>query len=276
MFQFTKDIEIGIEVIDNEHRHLFDLLNEGLELLHNDFLTDKYDQVNHLIERLEDYAFEHFAHEEAYMEQICDPELITQRIQHNHFRDKVNQLSVADISEDEHQQEILENLINFVAKWLYGHIVGSDAMIGHLPPLEEWMVKANPCEFTEEYVTGIDLIDREHKELFRLSDKVYQMAKQGVSENDYEEIISILDELKKYSQEHFADEEEYMEKIGYAGLDAQKRAHQAFIAEIEDVNIEDIKNNTQEYFQSLTEFLVGWLINHILYMDKKIEPMKAM
>lgn len=275
MFEFTKDIEIGIELIDEEHRHLFDLINEGLELLHNEFIIDKYDHVKDLVERLEDYATVHFAHEEAYMEEIRDPELIKQRIQHNHFRDRMNQYSVADISENEDQQKILEELLNFVAKWLYGHIVASDSMIGHLPPMEEWMVRENPCEFTEEYVTGIAIVDAEHKELFRISDKVYQMAKQGVSENDYEEIVSILGELKNYAQEHFADEEAYMEKVGYEGLEVQRRAHRAFIAEVEEISLEDIKHNTQDYFQSLTEFLIGWLINHILYMDKKIEPKES-
>ena len=109
--------------------------------------------------------------------------------------------------------------------------------------------------------------------MFRLSDKVYQMSKLGVSEYDVDEIMSIIGELKAYTEEHFADEEEYMESIHYEGLEAQKRAHRSFIEEIAGINPEDIKNNPQEYFQTLTEFLIGWLINHILHVDKKI-PLK--
>jgi hemerythrin len=64
-----------------------------------------------------------------------------------------------------------------------------------------------------------------------------------------------------------------MESIGYQGLDAQKRAHQIFISELDEINEEEIRRNTQEYTKSLVEFLLGWLINHILKVDKKI-PVK--
>ena len=94
MIEFTSDLEIGIGELDSEHRRLFDLINGGFELLQNQFIIDKYDRVKAMMEELEDYANEHFAHEEAYMESIRDPELIRQRIQHNHFRDKIHVFSV--------------------------------------------------------------------------------------------------------------------------------------------------------------------------------------
>ena len=73
-----------------------------------------------------------------------------------------------------------------------------------------------------------------------------------------------------YTIEHFLDEEEYMESIGYEGLEAQKRAHEAFVDKLENIDYDEIENNSQEYLQKLLEFLLGWLINHILYTDKKI------
>ena len=38
---------------------------------------------------LVDYAAEHFAHEEAYMESINDPELMRQKKEHTDFANKV-------------------------------------------------------------------------------------------------------------------------------------------------------------------------------------------
>lgn len=61
-----------------------------------------------------------------------------------------------------------------------------------------------------------------------------------------------------------------MESINYSGLEAQKRAHAAFIEKIECINEEEIDKNPHEYLESMMEFLLGWLINHILYTDKKI------
>ncbi len=61
-----------------------------------------------------------------------------------------------------------------------------------------------------------------------------------------------------------------MEGIQYKELSAQKRAHEAFIDKLENIDLDQIDTNPQEYLQELLEFLLGWLINHILYTDKKI------
>jgi hemerythrin len=91
-----------------------------------------------------------------------------------------------------------------------------------------------------------------------------------VDEAHIDELMAIFAELKTYTEYHFSDEEEYMESIHYEGLEAQKRAHSAFISKIADIRKEDVENNPQEYMQSMVEYLLGWLINHILYTDKKI------
>lgn len=270
MFQFTKDCKIGIEQIDAEHEHLFDLLNETYTLATADFHSDNYDKIKQLLTELGDYAEQHFEHEETYMKEIRDPELILQRTQHDFFREKILSFDVANIDANETQQRILTELVTFLAKWLYRHILGSDALIGKLPPLEEWMIKENPCEFTDEYLVGIDIIDKEHRQLFHIVDKADKLIKSYDVESGYDKIIDILNELKEYTIKHFADEEEYMAGIGYDGLTAQKRAHDAFIDKINNVNINEIDANPKEYLQQLLEFLLGWLINHILCADKKI------
>ena len=132
------------------------------------------------------------------------------------------------------------------------------------------MIRENPCEFTEEYLTGIELIDKEHETLFRIVDRANRMIKSFDASSGYDKITEILDELKAYTKEHFSDEEEYMKSIRYEGLDAQKRAHEAFIDKLENINLNEVEDNPEEYLQELLEFLLGWLINHILYTDKKI------
>ena len=270
MFQFTKDCMLGIEQIDKEHQHLFELINDGIEILQNEYVGEHYREIKELLAELEEYAEEHFSHEEAYMEKIRDPELILQRTQHMFFREKIREWSFYNIDEEESQRELLGDLMKFLAKWLYHHIIGSDVMIGKLPPLEEWMIRENPCEFTEEYMTGIELIDKEHQTLFEIMERANRLIHNYVVGDAYDSIMEILQELKQYTVCHFSDEEEYMESIHYAGLDAQKRAHAAFIDKIEGIRTEDIDQNPREYLESLMEFLLGWLVNHILYSDKKI------
>lgn len=273
MFEFTDDCIIGIEQLDDEHRYLFELLNKGMDMVQNNYLNDRYEDLKNLMMELEDYAEQHFADEEAYMEQIRDPELILQRSQHMIFREKVCGWSFENIDDEKDQQRVLEELLSFLARWLYHHIIASDTMIGKLPPLEEWMIKENPCEFSEEYWTGIELIDREHEELFRIIDEVNRMVREQVDKNDIPQIMTVLHRLEEYTRFHFQDEEEYMESIQYEGLTAQKRAHGAFIEKLAGIAQEKIAEKPQEYMESLIEFLLGWLIQHILHLDKKI-PLK--
>lgn len=204
------------------------------------------------------------------MVQIRDPEIIRQRTQHAYFREKIRDYEFINIDDTDEQQRVLTELVNFLAKWLYRHIIGSDVLIGKLPPLEEWMVRENPCEFTNDYLTGIELIDNEHKELFRIVDQANRLVKSYDESSSYDKILDILDKLREYTKEHFADEEEYMESIHYEGLEAQKRAHDAFIEKLENIDLSDIDENPQESLQQLLEFLLGWLVNHILHTDKKI------
>lgn len=269
-FEFTQDCITGIETIDDEHRNLFALLSKAYNMACTDYHSDYYQELKNILEELDDYAETHFAHEEEYMVQIRDPELIRQRSQHAFFRDKVREYEFVNIDNEAEQQRVLTELVRFLAKWLYRHILSSDILIGKLPPLEEWMVRENPCEFTDEYLTGIELVDAEHRELFRIVDKANQLVKNFDSLSGYDSIMQILNELKEYTKEHFADEEEYMEGIQYEGLSAQKRAHEAFVDKLENISLDQIDANPQENLQELLEFLLGWLINHILYTDKKI------
>ena len=62
----------------------------------------------------------------------------------------------------------------------------------------------------------------------------------------------------------------YMESIHYEGLDAQRRAHEAFISRLEEMDLNHIDENQQETLEDLMEFLTEWLVNHILHTDKKI------
>jgi len=270
MFTFTDDCKIGIEKIDEEHRYLFALLNNAYMLVTTDYQSDYYMRLKEILMELDHYAEEHFTHEEEYMMQICDPELILQRTQHAFFREKILAFEMMNIDDVQEQRKVLEELVCFLARWLYSHILGSDILIGKLPPLKEWMIKENPCEFTDDYLVGIDLIDREHRELFRIVDKANRLVKAYDTLSGYDKIVEILNELKNYTAEHFRDEEEYMESIHYEGLEAQKRAHEAFIDKLEQINYDEIENNGEEYLQKLLEFLLGWLINHIMNTDKKI------
>ena len=96
MYEFTDDCLIHIDEIDNEHRQLFSLLNESIAMVAK---TDDVTAIaNNLVTKLKDYALNHFAHEEAYMESIHDPELRLQKREHAAFADKNHIAALAAIA----------------------------------------------------------------------------------------------------------------------------------------------------------------------------------
>lgn len=261
MYKFTEDCLIGITGIDEEHSQLFAMINEGMELLQQDGETALAGAKN-LLPALRKYAENHFAHEEAYMEQIKDGELLKQKQEHAEFKKYVNSFDFTSFNA-ENSKETLNEILQYLARWLYHHILGSDMMIGH-------NTQQDVFSFTDKYKTGIEVIDTEHRQLFEIIRKTNEAVHSEVLHDKFDVIVGIINELKEYTIMHFRDEEEYMAKINYQGLEAQKYAHEAFVEKIETINFDEIDDNQQEYLEELIDYLLAWLTNHILKMDKRI------
>lgn len=268
MYKFTDDCLIGIEEIDNEHRRLFHMINEAIDLSKENM--DVSAITKNLLPGLKDYAATHFAHEEAYMERIHDLELPIQKKEHEDFTKTVNSFSL-DTSSPEATKKSFDELLTYLVRWLYRHILSSDIMIGKMSSISA--NEEDPFAFTEKYHTGIDLVDNEHRRLFEIIHDTNDLIHAELLHDKYDEIMRLLAELKDYTEVHFHDEEALMERIQYPELDAQKRAHTAFVerlVEIDLTELDDMDDNQQEYLIDLIQFLAGWLINHILGSDKKI------
>lgn len=268
MYKFTDDCLIGIDEIDNEHRRLFQMINEAIDLSKENMDVSAISK--NLLPGLKDYAATHFAHEEAYMESIHDPELPIQKKEHEDFTKTVNSFSL-DTSSPEAAAKSLNDLLTYLVRWLYRHILSSDMMIGKMSSISG--DAEDPFAFTEKYHTGIGLVDNEHRRLFEIIHDTNDLIHAELLHDKYDEIMRLLAELKDYTEVHFRDEEALMERIHYPELDAQKRAHTAFVERLVEIDLselDDMDDNQQEYLIDLIQFLAGWLINHILGSDKKI------
>lgn len=268
MYKFTDDCLIGIDEIDNEHRRLFQMINEAIDLSKENMDVSAISK--NLLPGLKDYAATHFVHEEAYMERIHDPELPIQKKEHEDFTRTVNSFSL-DTSSPEAAVKSLNELLTYLVRWLYRHILSSDMMIGKMSSISA--DEEDPFTFTEKYHTGIDLVDNEHRRLFEIIHDTNDLIHAELLHDKYDEIMRLLAELKDYTEVHFHDEEALMERIHYPELDAQKRAHTAFVERLVEIDLselDEMDDNQQEYLIDLINFLSGWLINHILGSDKKI------
>lgn len=263
MLEFTEDYKVGIPQLDEEHAHIIQLLNDASAGLEKDS-CDLQSLSAELISSLQQYAKTHFVHEEAYMESINDPELLRQKKEHCEFMAKVSSFDINGSFTKSDMQELLKYLVH----WIFRHILSSDMMIG-----KAVMTRKNPFEFTPEYATGIELIDSEHKVLFTIVKAANDLISNELLYDKYDEIMAILAKLAEYTKMHFSDEEAYMKSINYPKLHAQKEAHAAFIEKIVNIDLEkldSIDENQHQYLVELIDFLLSWLINHILKSDKLI------
>ena len=127
-------------------------------------------------------------------------------------------------------------------------------------------------EMKPEYYTGINMIDEEHKQLFKYADEAYELLHDEFIPDKYDRIDSILEKLRDYTVKHFADEEQYMESINYKKIFTQKVQHQEFIVKLDEFMDQhnDEVEDQDEQITGILKYLTEWLINHILYVDGEI------
>jgi hemerythrin len=118
----------GIELIDAEHARLFEIANEAYQLMQDNYTPDKYDYIINILNNLKDYAKQHFEDEEAYMESIQYKRLFTQKIEHQEFISKLEEMDLDSI--DANQEKTILDLLNFLNEWLVQHILEKDILIG--------------------------------------------------------------------------------------------------------------------------------------------------
>ncbi len=259
MYQFTNDLLIGIETIDNEHKKFFSIINDAFSLLQTENINI-HTLARETLARLLEYARTHFAHEEEYMKEIQDPELTSQKQEHTDFINRIKNISFDNLGDYEARQK-LEELLKYLSGWLFKHIISSDTLIGKFE---------SPFAFTSKYHTGIELVDEEHRHLFEIIANADKIIHADLLHDKYDEIVHILSELKEYTIVHFQDEEEYMKQISYPELAQQQKAHEAFIEKLASIDLDSLDDHQQDYLEDLISFLLNWLTVHILQMDKKI------
>ncbi len=128
MFEMKPEYFTGIELIDNEHKRLFEIANNLYELMKNDFIPDKYDNICAALQELKDYTQYHFTDEEAYMERIGYKNMFSQKVEHDAFLQKIEDLELTDI--DDNQKAVIFDMLGFLNDWLIHHILEKDKLIG--------------------------------------------------------------------------------------------------------------------------------------------------
>lgn len=115
-----------------------------------------------------------------------------------------------------------------------------------------------------QYGTDVAFADAEHQKLFDLLNKLYDEATGG---SDRATIGASLDALIAYVVEHFGHEEKEMIAKGYAGYDAHKAEHVAFVGIAADLQ-KKFHAGEADVTVEVGELVKGWLDKHIPTFDR--------
>jgi hemerythrin len=122
--------------------------------------------------------------------------------------------------------------------------------------------------FSNDLATGNDLIDREHKELFKQINDLLDACNSGKGRANLETTVNFLAD---YAAKHFADEEELQQSSGYPDFTNHHNIHEGFKKQITEIGNELKKSGPTLMLVSRVNSEIGdWLINHIRTQDKKL------
>lgn len=124
-FRWNSVFETGLEEIDDQHRHLVELLNE----LSRNIEGAGQENIDRTLRELADYTVYHFASEEHFMDanQLAPAFCERHRATHAKFVAQVREW----LATRDHEQALApRQLLDYLANWLIFHILGDDRALG--------------------------------------------------------------------------------------------------------------------------------------------------
>ena len=127
LYEWNEKLSVNIESIDSQHKMLLNMINNFYEEIHkiHEGASDKTlnDLRADLIEKMKNYAVDHFRTEEEYFLKYNYPDYENHKKEHDDFA-----LKVIDIEERFKKGELIlsTELTDYLKDWLFDHIQDSD------------------------------------------------------------------------------------------------------------------------------------------------------
>lgn len=125
-------------------------------------------------------------------------------------------------------------------------------------------------QWQDRFNIGVEIIDQAHRRLFSIVQKMMDLYVER-HENKFA-CVEGIKYFKAYALKHFAEEEAYMRKTGYAGYSDHKRHHDKMrwetLPELERLLYDS--DFSTEAVQRFIGVCTGWLTGHIIIEDRGI------
>ncbi|MFZ2727601.1 MAG: bacteriohemerythrin [Methylococcaceae bacterium] len=139
MLAWSERFATHIELVDTQHKRLFDLLNLLADSFQKDGPSDAL--VDDALQQLVAYADKHFSEEEELMNahKLDARHVSLHKMEHHSFMYDVERLWT-HLTTEEELMDVTEKLVSFITSWLTYHILGMDQiMAAQIFAVEEGM-----------------------------------------------------------------------------------------------------------------------------------------
>ncbi len=118
-FVWKKEYELGLTVIDEQHKELFIAANRFFE----EFATGNRTELEKLLLELKRYVLNHFNYEEKFMKLYEYKEFNEHQSQHDQFSKDILEI---ELKIRNNEKGVSLEILHFLNKWIVDHISSSD------------------------------------------------------------------------------------------------------------------------------------------------------
>ena len=123
-------------------------------------------------------------------------------------------------------------------------------------------------QWQNSYSVGIKLVDDQHQELIKLTNKLFINCMAG-REQSRTAFMDTIREAIDYVGYHFSTEEKIMERVNYPDTAAHIKEHKEFVKQVL-IKVDDFKAGRITAPLSFVYFLRDWILHHVAVNDKKM------
>lgn len=238
--------DIGIDIIDKEHKKLFGILKKLFDFGQQEFKSQWV--CREAIKYFKDHALAHFMDEERYMTSIDYPGFKMHKRIHTNFREITlpaleKELEIANYSEDS-----VKHFLGVCAGWLIGHTLIEDQAIVSGKPIKQW---ENLLPEEEQAVLGQAIASQLHN-MFRLNPQIISNCYGGEKFGDgiYYRLIYKTTQNKLWEFFLVFEEQLIISTIGSV-LDTKAKAVNAMLMNATMYTARQLIEYIKEHFPSL-------------------------
>jgi len=121
--------------------------------------------------------------------------------------------------------------------------------------------------WTEAFSVGNNTIDEQHLQIVDILNELY------AAKNDVSQVAPkrVIDQLRRYTETHFAYEEDLMRRANYPNLESHAISHSWMTGKTREL-AERVIGNPETLTNEAFDFSKKWWINHIRDSDTRYAP----